>query len=230
MAWDEEELAAEITEAFSVGTDVDENLLRRSVVLSEKQYSYFRSQEYERLPEKWREKLLHAVRVDARRQTIEPKLKVAKKRKPRIPPAPTRYQQDYQKRKRGMRERLKEIREGITHKFTVIAKVNGEVQEIDGYIQTGCYEASSTEHPRLGEIFVKIGKVGDTYAWIDQWCISTSIALQYGAPAEQLFQKFIGSRFEPSGLTKNKNIPTCSSVLDYIARWILSRYGENRDS
>ncbi len=125
------------------------------------------------------------------------------------------------KRGRGMRERLGDVRQGITHHFTITALVNGELQEIGGYIQTGEYPDG-----RLGEIFVKVGRVGDVYAMLDQFAVAFSVALQYGAPVESLCEKFMNTRFEPSGPTGNPDIPRCSSLVDYTARWLMQKYGK----
>lgn len=124
-------------------------------------------------------------------------------------------------RRRGMRERLADVRMGVTHHFTIITKTPDEdgVQEIDGYVQTGVYEDG-----RLGEIFIRIGKTGATEAMYEQWAIAASMALQYGVPVEAFFRKFLGTRFEPSGATANKDIKRCTSVLDYVSRWVLLKY------
>lgn len=122
-----------------------------------------------------------------------------------------------------MRERLPDVREGITHHFTITTRVpeTDQLQEIDGYIQTGLYEDG-----RVGEIFIKVGRPGDVFAMLDQWAISFSIALQYGAPLEDLCRKHLGSRFWPDGATSNKNIPRCTSLVDYTVRWLLDKYGK----
>lgn len=130
----------------------------------------------------------------------------------------------YEKRKRGMREKLAKERPGINHKFSIMAAVDGKIVEYDGYLHMNVYEDG-----RLGEVFVRLGKPGDQHAWIDHWAISTSFALQYGTPVDELFWKFVGTRFEPSGPTKNATIPRCSSLLDYIARVVLLHFG-NEDS
>ncbi len=120
------------------------------------------------------------------------------------------------------KEKLPANRVGITHHFTIIAKtVDGEgVREVDGYLTTGEYDDG-----RLGEIFLKVGKSGDEAAWIDQWALTASVAIQHGASVENLFQKFVATNFEPSGFTKNPEIRSCTSILDYVARYILSKYG-----
>ena len=127
-----------------------------------------------------------------------------------------------EKKKVATREKLQEEREGITHHFTIITRnaAGDGIEEVDGYIQTGLYPDG-----RVGEIFVKVGKAGEHHAMIDQWAIAFSVALQYGAPFDDLCAKFRHARFEPSGATKNKDIPRCSSVVDYAVQWLLAKYG-----
>jgi ribonucleoside-diphosphate reductase alpha chain len=46
------------------------------------------------------------------------------------------------------------------------------------------------------------------------------MALQYGVPLEALVEKFSHVRFEPSGFTKNPEVPYAKSITDYIFRWL----------
>ena len=127
-------------------------------------------------------------------------------------------------KERDMRKRLPDDRTGVTQKFTIIARAeNGNgVYELDGYVQTGEYPDGS-----LGEVFIKLGKQGSNEAMLDQWGISTSMALQYGAPVNEIFSKHVGTRFEPSGAVRGiKGIERCTSVVDCISRWIIAKYGE----
>ena len=55
---------------------------------------------------------------------------------------------------------------------------------------------------------------------LDAIAILTSIALQRGETPEALARKFAGTRFEPAGMTGNPNIPTATSPVDYIFRWL----------
>lgn len=48
----------------------------------------------------------------------------------------------------------------------------------------------------------------------------TSMALQYGVPLITLVDKFRHARFEPSGMTSNKDIPFAKSLIDYIFCWL----------
>jgi ribonucleoside-diphosphate reductase alpha chain len=53
-------------------------------------------------------------------------------------------------------------------------------------------------------------------------CLGTaiSVALQYGVPIESLVNKFAHQRFEPMGMTTNRDIPFAKSLVDYIFRWM----------
>jgi ribonucleoside-diphosphate reductase alpha chain len=48
----------------------------------------------------------------------------------------------------------------------------------------------------------------------------TSMALQYGVPMITLVDKFRHARFEPSGMTSNRDIPFAKSLIDYIFCWL----------
>lgn len=120
------------------------------------------------------------------------------------------------------KSRLPVDREGVTHRFRITSLgADGELVETNGYVQTGCYEDG-----RLGEIFIKIGKPGSEGAVWDQLAIVFSIALQHGVALEELCGKLRATRFEPSGATSNQDIPRCTSVSDYLARWLLGKYGK----
>ena len=97
------------------------------------------------------------------------------------------------------------------------------VHEVKGYVSTGVYPDG-----KLAEAFIKVGKSGAESAWCDEWAKAASIALQYGAPVDNFFSKFVGTNFGTAGLTKSKEFPTCSSILDYVSKWTLARYGGAR--
>lgn len=126
------------------------------------------------------------------------------------------------------RERLPEERVGVTLKFTILASGAmdktgvSQVIEVEGYCQTGEYDDG-----RIGEVFVKLGKAGANEALFDQWAMAVSMALQYGAGVEELFGKHVTTRFQPAGKVLNSKgevVDTCTSVLDYVSRWIIKRY------
>lgn len=130
------------------------------------------------------------------------------------------------KRKRGMREKLPNDREGMTSRFTMLVREeqpdgSATLREVKGYIQANTYEDG-----RLGEFFVRVGKPGSSEAWLDTWAISCSIALQHGATVDELLGKFVGTRFEPSGSVKwLPGVDRCTSMADMVSRFLISRYG-----
>src|SRR5262249_52477774 len=90
----------------------------------------------------------------------------------------------------------------------------------EGYIHIGLYDDGSP-----GEIFIKIAKEGSTISGLmDTIGILASMALQYGVPLEVLVSKFSHVRFEPSGFTKNPEIPIAKSLIDYIFRFRGTRF------
>jgi ribonucleoside-diphosphate reductase alpha chain len=81
------------------------------------------------------------------------------------------------------------------------------------------------EDGKPGEIFLVMAKEGSTISGLmDTFATSISMALQYGVPLEALVEKFSHVRFEPSGFTKNPEIPYAKSVTDYIFRWLASKF------
>lgn len=115
--------------------------------------------------------------------------------------------------KERCRERLPDERQSLTHKFSI----NG----IEGYATIGLYDDG-----RPGEIFICIAKEGSTVSGLlDAWATSLSMLMQYGCPLESLVKKFAGTRFEPCGMTKNKELPMTTSPIDYIIRYLDMKFG-----
>jgi len=113
---------------------------------------------------------------------------------------------------RPVRRRLENDCGSIRHKF--------EIAGHEGYIHVGFYPDGSP-----GEIFIKMAKEGSTISGLmDTIATLTSMALQYGVPLEVLVNKFGHVRFEPSGFTKNPEIPMAKSLTDYIFRFLGSRF------
>jgi ribonucleoside-diphosphate reductase alpha chain len=110
------------------------------------------------------------------------------------------------------RHRLPDERHAITHKF--------EVAGHQGYLTVGMYEDGSP-----GELFLVMAKEGSTVSGLmDAFATAISMALQYGVPLRVLVDKFAHMRFEPSGFTKNPEIPMAKSIMDYIFRWLGSKF------
>jgi ribonucleoside-diphosphate reductase alpha chain len=106
------------------------------------------------------------------------------------------------------RRRLPETRNSITHKFSVAGH--------EGYLTVGLYEDGQP-----GELFITMAKEGSTVGGLmDVIGTCVSMALQYGVPLITLVDKFRHARFEPAGMTSNKNIPFAKSLIDYIFCWL----------
>ncbi len=113
---------------------------------------------------------------------------------------------------RPLRKRLPSERTALTHRF--------EVGGHEGYITVGLYEDGTP-----GEIFLRMAKEGSTVSGLmDSFATAVSLALQYGVPLQALVDKFSHTRFDPQGFTKNPEIPIAKSVMDYIFRWLASRF------
>jgi ribonucleoside-diphosphate reductase alpha chain len=111
-----------------------------------------------------------------------------------------------------IRRKLPDERRALTHKFSI----NGH----EGYITVGLYDDGQP-----GEIFLTMAKEGSTISGLmDAFATSISLALQYGVPLKALVDKFTHMRYEPSGFTKNPEIPIAKSITDYIFRWLASRF------
>jgi len=111
-----------------------------------------------------------------------------------------------------VRRRLPDERKSITHKFSIAGH--------EGYITVGMYEDGTP-----GEIFLTMAKEGSVISGLmDAFATAISLALQYGVPLEKLVEKFSYTRFQPSGFTNNPQIPIATSIVDYIFRWLASKF------
>ena len=111
-----------------------------------------------------------------------------------------------------MRRRLPDERASITHKFNV----GGH----EGYLTIGMYEDGTP-----GEIFLRMAKEGSTISGLmDSFATAISLALQYGVPLKDLVNKFSHLRFEPAGFTGNRDIPMAKSLVDYIFRYMATKF------
>lgn len=128
------------------------------------------------------------------------------------------------------REHLPDERRGITWELVIGNKVDGVrlgkaslhkgAEYISAEVTTGEYEDG-----RLGELFVNTDQEGSFVRGVlDGYAILLSIALQYGIPLEEIVEKFLHMRFEPSGMTNDKSVPMATSFFDFIFRKIALRY------
>ena len=108
----------------------------------------------------------------------------------------------------GQQERQLKLpmdRPSTTHRFVV----GGQ----KGYITIGEINNNPVE------VFINVSKRGSTVnGLIDVIAKLTSICLQHNVPVQTIVTQLKGDRFEPAGLTSNPNIPTATSLTDYLGK------------
>jgi len=113
---------------------------------------------------------------------------------------------------RPQRRKLPDERNAITHKFDIAGH--------EGYITVGLFDDGTP-----GEIFLTMAKEGSTISgFADAFAQAISYSLQYGVPLQVLVDKFSHARFEPSGMTKNPEVRFAKSIVDYIFRWMATKF------
>ncbi len=96
----------------------------------------------------------------------------------------------------------------------VTRKVNLAGQEF--YVTVGMYPDG-----KPGEVFITMSQEG-TFAsgMADAFAKILSIALQYGVPLNNVIRQLRHMRFAPDGFTGDPDLPTASSVVDFLAQWL----------
>jgi ribonucleoside-diphosphate reductase alpha chain len=116
------------------------------------------------------------------------------------------------------RRHMPEDRAGKTHKF--------EISGYKGYITVNDYDDGAP-----GEVFVRLGKNGSTMAGLmDAFTRLLSIALQYNVPLDAMIHSFVNVKFEPSGITRNREIGFVDSPIDYLFKLLDLRYYDGEHS
>ena len=100
--------------------------------------------------------------------------------------------------------------------YTQKAKIGGQVI----FLRTGEYPDGT-----LGEIFIDLAKEGSTLrSFMNCFSIAISVGLQYGVPLEEFVEKFVFTKFEPSGMVDHPNIKTTTSLVDFVFRALAFEY------
>lgn len=116
-----------------------------------------------------------------------------------------------------VRKKLPTERQAITHRFNI--------NNTKGYITVGLYE-----NGQPGEVFISIAKEGSTMSGLlGAFAKATSFNLQYGVPLKFIVSKFVNTRFEPMGVTDNKDIRFAKSLMDYLFRWLALKFLTKED-
>ena len=117
------------------------------------------------------------------------------------------------------RRKLPDTRPSITHR-TKIDSATGGGGTWSIYLIVGL-----TDRDEPGEVFIQVGKQGTPMRGLMDTCaIQMSWLLQLGVPLAEIVEQFKGTRFEPYGRTSNPDIEECSSIVDYVVRWLERRF------
>ncbi len=117
----------------------------------------------------------------------------------------------------AVRRKLPDVSESIRHKFCIGG--------FKGYFHISLYKDGS-----VGEVFISASKAGSTMrGLLDSYATAISYALQYGVPLEKLAECFKDVKFEPAGLTQDKDIRMCSSIIDYLFRWLELKFLDKKN-
>lgn len=121
------------------------------------------------------------------------------------------------------RKSLPPERPSITKEFKLAYQhKSGEMDFMKFFFTVSMYDDGMP-----GEVFIKADKSGTLAAGaLDAVAIMMSIALQYGVPLHVITSKFKGTRFGPSGSTKDPTIGLCSSPLDLLSKWLDQKFPE----
>lgn len=109
---------------------------------------------------------------------------------------------------RPRRVKLPRERSAITRKVNLAGE--------EFYLTVGLYPDG-----KPGELFITMGKEGSFASGLaDAFAKMVSLSLQYGVPLEHLVRQLRYMRFSPEGFTGDPDIPTATSVVDFLALWL----------
>ncbi len=78
---------------------------------------------------------------------------------------------------------------------------------------------------RLEKYLIKMSKEGSTLSGLIQgFCRAFSLAIQYGLPVCDAVDRFRNMRFDPMGQTANPDIPSATSILDYVVQFLENEF------
>lgn len=135
---------------------------------------------------------------------------------------------------KSQRVRLPPDRVGTTVKFCFrkgMPRTDEDDGEMKGYFTANVYPEDHALAGRLGEILITIDRAGSTTRGTSgALAKSISRRLQHGESVEEVVKPLVRQRFTPDGPTGCPSIPTATSYLDLIGRWVLKHHGaEKRD-
>jgi ribonucleoside-diphosphate reductase alpha chain len=103
---------------------------------------------------------------------------------------------------------------------------DGSIDTMHIYLTAGLYDDG-----KLCELFIRADKTGTLASGsLDSLATMISIGIQYGIPLEAICEKLRHTRFPPNNWTGDSEFPSCSSVPDLIAQWLMARFSKKTDA
>lgn len=116
------------------------------------------------------------------------------------------------------RERLPPERPGYTRVFRLPYTHRDGTQDV---MQLYFTANLKPDEASCGEVFVTADRGGSlARGALDATAMMMSIMLQHGIPLEMITGKLKGIRFKPDGFTGDPEIPSCTSPIDLLAKWL----------
>ena len=103
-------------------------------------------------------------------------------------------------------------RRSLTRKF--------ELGKLTMYATVGLREDGTP-----GELFLRTNDMGTTARGLTHaLALMVSCFLQNGGSMEKVVEKLRYLEFEPRGMTRDADIPSASSIMDYLAQWLEKKF------
>src|SRR6266545_7192650 len=81
----------------------------------------------------------------------------------------------------------------------------------------GFFTVNEFDDGRVGEVFITVAKQGSTLAGLcDALAVAVSLGLQHGVPLALFVRHLAHTRFPPAGPTDDPQLPTATSLVDYV--------------
>jgi ribonucleoside-diphosphate reductase alpha chain len=87
-----------------------------------------------------------------------------------------------------------------------------ELAECQGFVTVNEFD-----NGQVGEVFITVAKQGSTLAGLcDALAVAVSLGLQHGVPLAMFVRHLAHTRFAPAGRTDDPQLPTATSLADYV--------------
>jgi hypothetical protein len=94
----------------------------------------------------------------------------------------------------------------------------------------GFFTVNQFDDGRVGELFISVAKQGSTLAGLgDALAVAVSVGLQHGVPLGLFVRHLTHTRFAPAGRTDDPQLPTATSLVDYVFQRLALTYLPHQD-